>query len=197
MTEFYQSPLFHYVVMPLLIFICRVCDVTLGTLRNLFLAKGIKSIVPFIGFLEVLIWTIAVSQVLEHLDNLLSYTAFALGYATGIYVGIKMDEKLGLGLQLFRIVVIQQSQKLLDALQQLNIGYTIVNGEGSQGPVKVIYLIIKRTYFDQVCNLIHNHNPDAFYTVEDVKDAYKGVFPPAGGNQTLFYLRRLFPLSNK
>ena len=180
--------------MPLLIFLCRVCDVTLGTLRNLFLAKGIKNVVPFIGFLEVLIWTIAVSQVLKHLDNLLSYTAFALGYATGIYVGIKMDERLGLGLQLFRIVIVKHTQALLDALKQINIGYTLVDGAGSQGPVKLIYLVIKRTHHNQVCNLIHTHNPDAFYTVEDVKDANKGVFPPIGSNQTLYYLRRLFPL---
>lgn len=196
-NEFYDSSWFHYIVMPLLIFICKVSDVTLGTLRNLFLAKGIKSIVPVVGFFEVMIWIIAVNQVLKHLDNVMSYMGWGLGYAAGIYIGIKIDERLGLGLQMMRIVTNKSCDELVDGLAKENFGVTVMDGNGTKGPVKVIYIIIKRTDYRKVNLLVQQYSPEAFYTVEDIREANRGVFPAAGSNATLFYLKRLLPLSSR
>ncbi len=55
-TSFFDSTLFMYVIMPVLIFTARICDVSIGTLRIIFVSKGKKSIAPFLGFFEVLIW---------------------------------------------------------------------------------------------------------------------------------------------
>mgnify|MGYP000848295560 CR=1 FL=1 len=193
--EFLNSNAFHWVVMPLIIFLCRVSDVTLATLRNLFLGKGIKTLVPVVGFFEVMIWLIAVNQVLKHMDNIMCYAGWGLGFATGIIIGIRIDERLGLGLQMLRIITNQDCTNLVAALNRENLGATIIDGKGAKGPIQMVYLIIKRTDFKKVATYIQLHNPDAFYTVEDVKEARHGVFPMAGGNQTLFYLRRLLPLS--
>jgi uncharacterized protein YebE (UPF0316 family) len=195
--QFYNSEVFHWLVMPFLIFICRVSDVTLGTLRNLFLSKGIKTLVPIVGFFEVLIWLVAVNQVLKHMDNIMCYAGWGLGYATGIIIGIKIDERLGLGLQMLRIITNQNCTNLIQALNKEDLGATIIDGKGAKGPIQMVYLIIKRTDFKKVSMFIQLHNPDAFYTVEDVKEARHGVFPMTGGNQTLFYLRRLLPLADK
>ncbi len=195
--EFINSNTFHWVVMPFIIFLCRVSDVTLATLRNLFLAKGIKSLVPVVGFFEVMIWLIAVNQVLKHMDNIMCYAGWGLGFATGIIIGIKIDERLGLGLQMLRLITNQDCTNLVAALNRENLGATIIDGKGAKGPIQMVYLIIKRTDFKKVATYIQLHNPDAFYTVEDVKEARHGVFPITGGNQTIFYLRRLIPLSKK
>lgn len=195
--EFYNSDLFHYLIMPFVIFICRVSDVTLGTLRNLFLSKNLKSIVPVVGFFEVMIWIIAVSQVLKHLDNFMSYMGWGLGYATGIIIGIKIDERLGLGLQMLRVITNKDCEQLVAALNHANLGSTLIEGQGAKGKVNIVYLIIKRTDLKKVSTLIQFYSPDSFYTIEDIKEANKGVFPVAGGNQTLFYIKRLFPLSNQ
>ena len=78
---FFDSEFFKWVVLPIIIFIARMGDVSLGTLRNVFISKGFRNIVPIIGFFEVLIWLISIRQVMRHLDNPLCYIGFAGGFA--------------------------------------------------------------------------------------------------------------------
>ncbi len=93
-SDFLQSDLFNWLILPLLIFCARTCDVTLATLRNIFIARHIRKIVPVLGFFEVLIWLVAVSQTINNLHNIACYVAFAGGYSMGIFVGITIEEKL-------------------------------------------------------------------------------------------------------
>src|SRR6185369_4590422 len=91
---------FNWVILPLLIFISRLGDVTLATLRHIFISKGLKRIVPFIGFFEVLIWLVAIRQVFNNLNNIPCFIAWAAGFSMGTYVGIMIEEKIALGMQL-------------------------------------------------------------------------------------------------
>jgi uncharacterized protein YebE (UPF0316 family) len=167
---------YDWVVLPLLIFFSRVCDVSLGTLRHVFISKGYRSIVPLLGFFEVLIWIIVVAQVMKNLNNVACYFAFAGGFAAGTYVGMFIEERLALGLQVIRIITNHNCDELVHSLVDHHHGLTIVNGEGSQGPVKMIFTIIKRKNVRDVVQLIRQHNPSAFYSIEDIKNAKKGVF---------------------
>lgn len=191
--EFLQSDLFNWVVLPLLIFLARTCDVTLATLRNIFLSKNIRYIIPFIGFFEVLIWLIAVSQIIRNLHNVMCYISFAGGYSMGIFLGIKIEERLALGMQMLRIVTSNDPRDLLKTLNANNFGSTVVDAHGSKGPVKIIFTIIKRKDLELVAQLINDHNPSAFYSVEDIRSARQGVFPRTPGESKLDYLKRLFP----
>ena len=85
---FLNTEVFKWVVLPILIFVARTLDVTLGTLRSVFVSKGFRKIVPFIGFVEVMIWLISIRQVMQHLDNPVCYIGFAGGFAMGTYVGL-------------------------------------------------------------------------------------------------------------
>lgn len=87
----FSDDIMNWVIIPVLIFIARLSDVTLATLRNIFIGKGFRKIVPFIGFFEVLIWLIAMKQVLGHVDNVAAYIAWAAGFATGTYIGMRID----------------------------------------------------------------------------------------------------------
>jgi uncharacterized protein YebE (UPF0316 family) len=166
-----NSEFYHWVVFPLLIFFARLCDVSLGTLRGVLASKGKRQIVPFIGFFEVLIWLLAISQIMANLTNVMCYLAWAGGYATGSYLGLLIEEKLALGLQVVRIITNQEYESLTNALTDSHLGYTIFDGQGARGPVKMIFTIVKRKEVRRVADLIREHNPNAFFSVEDVKSA--------------------------
>ncbi|MBS1647834.1 MAG: DUF2179 domain-containing protein [Bacteroidetes bacterium] len=167
---------FNWVVLPLLIFISRLGDVTLATLRHIFISKGLKKIVPFIGFFEVLIWLVAIKQVFNNLNNIACFIAWAAGFSMGTFVGIFIEEKIALGMQLIRIISKADNNALVEQLKKINQGYTIVDGEGSQGAVKLIFLQVKRKNKPEVVALIHQYMPDAFYSIEDVRNSQMGVF---------------------
>jgi uncharacterized protein YebE (UPF0316 family) len=96
---------FAYVLLPLLIFLARVLDVSLGTVRIIFISKGYKFLSLFIGFFEVLIWLTAINQIWSNLSNVWLYLAYAGGFATGNWIGIWLDEKISLGHAMVRIII--------------------------------------------------------------------------------------------
>jgi len=175
--EFRLTDTFNWVVLPLFIYLSRASDVTLATLRNLFISKGIKNIIPVLGFFEVLIWLIAVTSIVKNLNNVLCYIAFAGGYSTGIFIGIKIESKLALGSQVIRIITNQLTQPLIDAFKDCRFGVTLVDGQGAMGPVKIIFTTVARKDVPKVQSLIQEHTPNAFYTTEDARDVGSGVFP--------------------
>src|ERR1044072_1094802 len=171
------NEILNYVILPLLIFCSRLSDVTLATLRNIFIHKGFRKIVPFIGFFEVLIWLIAMKQVLNHVDNIAAYLAWAGGFATGTYVGMRIEERLALGNQVIRIITTQEdSTELIRMLRESNHGLTVVDGHGAKGPVKLLFTIVQRTHIKDIIDRIEEIQPNAFYTIEDVRSSEHGVF---------------------
>ncbi len=184
----------NWVILPILIFCARMCDVTLGTLRNIFMSRGFRKIVPFVGFFEVLIWLIAMKQVMNRADNVACYLAWAGGFAMGTYVGMRIEERLALGMQVIRIITSEISDKLVKALRDANHGLTIVDAQGAVGPVKMIFSIVQRKYLKDVVTIIEENQPNAFYSIEDVRNAHHGVFQPGGGKFTamkdLFSIRK-------
>ena len=167
---------YSWVILPIIIFFSRLADVSLGTLRHVFISKGYRKIVPFLGFVEVLIWIVVVAQVMKNLSNWACYIAYAGGFATGTYVGLLIEEKLALGLQVIRVITNQNCDELIIQLKGDNHGVTIVDAQGTIGPVKMIFTIIKRKNVPQVVDKISTFLPNAFFTIEDIKNTSQGVF---------------------
>ena len=94
---------YSWIFLPLLIFASRICDVTLGTIRHVFVARGIKNIAPVLGFFEVLIWIVVVKQVMSGANNWACYIAWAGGFAAGNFIGLFIEEKLLFFFQVFYI----------------------------------------------------------------------------------------------
>jgi len=179
----------NWVIIPILIFLSRLVDVTLATLRNIFIHKGFRKIVPFIGFFEVLIWLIAMKQVLGHVDNAAAYFAWAAGFATGTYVGMRIEERLALGNQVIRIITSEpNSDELIRMLRDSNHGLTVVDGMGAKGPVKLLFTIVQRKHIKDIIEKIEAIQPNAFYTIEDVRSAEHGVFHAKSGRSPLMNL---------
>lgn len=168
---------FTWIILPLLIILARIADQSIGTLRLIFISKGYKTLAPVLGFFEVIIWLLAVSQILRHLDNVLTYIAYGLGFALGNYIGILIEQKLSLGNVIIRIIPKFDTTELVNQLREHNVGLTTVDAMGSRGPVKVIFSIIKRRDIDQVISIVHDYSPNAFYTIEEVKAVHEGIMP--------------------
>lgn len=175
-----ESDLFAWVILPLLIFLARVGDVSIGTLRIVYTAKGRRYIAPLLGFIEILIWLLAIGQIFQNLNNVVCYLAYAGGFAMGNFVGISLENKLALGTQVLRIITGKDASQLIQNLRSQGFGITLVDAEGAQGPVKIIFTIIKRKDLPEIIHLIQTYNPKAFYSVEDVRMAREGIFPEAG-----------------
>mgnify|MGYP001066769053 FL=1 len=178
-TSFFESGIFSYGILPLLIFLARVCDVSLGTLRIIFVSKGKKNIAPFLGFFEVLIWIIAVSRIMQNLDNYLNYIAYAAGFATGNYVGMLIEERLAMGIQMIRVFANERGRELVQILNSNGFGATSVEAHGAKERVHLVYSIVHRHELEKVLDLINEFNPKAFFTIEDVKSVNEGgIFSP-------------------
>jgi uncharacterized protein YebE (UPF0316 family) len=171
-----DSWLFTWVILPVLIFLARIGDVSIGTLRLIFISRGFKYYAPLLGFFEVIIWLLAIGQIMQHLDNFMCYIAYGLGFATGNFVGILLDEKLSLGTVLVRIVLKRDIEDLIIRLHDEEFGASVVDIEGMSGRQKMIFAVIKREDLRQVMTIINENHPDAFVTIEDVKTAQEGYF---------------------
>ncbi|MES2514927.1 MAG: DUF2179 domain-containing protein [Bacteroidota bacterium] len=184
---------FSWVILPLLIFISRLGDVTMATLRHIFISKGLKKIVPILGFFEVLIWLVAMRQVFSHLDNIACFIAWAAGFSAGTYLGMYIEERLAIGTQIIRIITAEDILPLTEALKRHNQGITVVDGHGAKGPVKLIFTIVKRSNKAEVLEMIRIFTPNSFYTIEDVKGSQRGVFTDTGNSSAvgrLFTIRK-------
>ena len=173
-----HSTTFIYVVLPILIFFSRICDVTLGTLRILFLSKGYKYIAPVLGFFEVLIWVIAISQLLSNLSSWVAYVAYAGGYATGNLVGMLIEERIAIGTLMLRITTPKDGRDLMKLLSAAGFGVTLVSAEGSSGRVSMIQTVTSRKMLKEVEAILVSYDPGLFYTIEDIRLVKHGVFPP-------------------
>jgi len=164
-----DSVIFSWVVLPILIIIARIFDQTIGTLRLVFLAKGQKKLAPILGFFEVIIWLLVISQIMQHLDNVLCYVAYGLGFALGNYLGLIIEEKLSLGNVIIRVIPRSDSVELVNYLKENDYNVTSVDTESLSGKVKMLFSVIKRQDLKHVSEIIREFNPDAFMSVEDVK----------------------------
>ena len=172
-----SSGYYTWVVIPFLIFIARIADVSLGTIRVIFVSRGFKYLAPVIGFFEIIIWLLAIGQIMTNLSNPMCYIAYAGGFAIGNYVGICIAERLSLGMVLIRIVTEKDAITLLEHLKSKDYGVTSVDGKGASGDVEVIFTIVPRREVKPVIELVKKFNPSAFYTIEDVDFAESGIFP--------------------
>jgi uncharacterized protein YebE (UPF0316 family) len=179
MEEFYSTDLFSYVILPLLIIVARISDVSFGTLRIVMVSKGQKIIAPILGFFEVVIWLITMSKVIQNIDNWVAYVAYGLGFASGNYIGLIIEERLAVGIVRLQIITRTNADQLIIKLRENGYGITYHEASGSEGKVAVIYSIIKRSNINNVVKLISIYNPQAFYSVADVRFVSKDVYSPS------------------
>lgn len=171
-----NSPIFLYIALPLLIFLSRIVDQSIGMLRIILATKGYRLLALIFGFCESIIWIVAISQIMKHLDNVFCYIAFASGYAVGNWVGITIENRLSIGFVIVRVVFDNNAAKSLEILKENGFGMTVVDANRLDEPVKMLFSTIKRSDLKKFITILNINNPKAFYTVEDVKKVKDGYF---------------------
>lgn len=157
-------------LVPLAIFLARICDVSIGTLRIISVARGHRIQAVLLGFVEILIWLAAISQIVTHLHQIANILAYALGFSTGIFVGMWLEQRVPLGTQLVRVVSSpEMAKQLANELVAAGFGMTHVNAEGGFGPVSILFTIVRRSRAREVVDLVSRADPQAFFTIEDVR----------------------------
>ncbi|MCP1716071.1 uncharacterized protein YebE (UPF0316 family) [Methanocalculus alkaliphilus] len=171
------TDLYTWVFIPLFIVIARILDVSIGTIRIIFVSRGYRFLAPALGFFEVIIWLLAIGEIMKNLNNPAAYIAYGLGFALGNYLGILLEDRLSIGQVIVRVITRRDASVLVEMLKQGNYGVTAIDAEGATGQVKLIFLVINRSRLPEVIELIKHFNPNAFYSVEDVRSVKEGVFP--------------------
>ncbi|MCG8569160.1 MAG: DUF2179 domain-containing protein [Spirochaetes bacterium] len=175
--------LINWLVIPLLIALARTVDVSIGTVRIIFVSRGMEKIAAFLGFFEIIIWLIAITQVMNNLTNVACYIGYGFGFAMGNVIGITIEKKLALGMQIFRIITSNQLETLQMALRDEGYGVTTVDAHGAKTPVKIIYTVCKRKDSPHIMNLINTLDPQCFVTVQDIRSGHLGF----AKNKNLFF----------
>lgn len=173
MTELFAD---HPWLLPLAIFLGRLVDVTLATLRAVFVAKGARNIAPIFGFFEVFIWITIIGQIFAQADDFWSYFSYAAGYAVGTYLGLTVESKIGFGFVRLRIFTEKTGHDLVLRLNHENYGATTTTGRGAVASINIIEAVVRRTCAAKVEALFHEYDANAFYTIEDVRNKHKGIF---------------------
>lgn len=161
----------------LIIFFARVVDVSLGTLRVLFIVRGQRLQAAVTGFFEVSIFLVALGMVLQDLDNPAKVIVYSLGFATGNYVGSLLEEKLAMGFSTIQIITRRNTPVCLASfLREKGFGVTSLEGEGRLGPRPVLLVTTQRKHLSRLLSIVDEVDPKAFVTILETRSIRGGVF---------------------
>ena len=163
--------IFSYLLLPLLIFLARIADVSINTIRIIYVLGGRRLTATLLGFFESFIWLMAIRQIFEHLDNWVCYIAYPAGFASGIFVGMIIEERIAYGKVIVRIITRKEVRQLIAFLNSQAFRYTHVNAEGPDGHENLVFTVLERERLEDLLGKLKEILPTAFYTVEKVNRA--------------------------
>ena len=163
--------IFSYLLLPLLIFCARIADVSINTIRIIYVLGGRRWTATLLGFFESFIWLMAIRQIFEHLDNWICYIAYPAGFACGIYVGMLIEERIAYGKVIVRIITRKEIDGVIAYLNKEQFRFTHVNATGPDGHENLVFTVLERERLEELLETLRNLVPTAFYTVEKVNRA--------------------------
>ncbi len=166
-----SESIFSYLLLPFLIFLARITDVSINTIRIIYVLGGRRLTATILGFFESFIWLMAIRQIFEHLDNWICYVAYPGGFATGIFVGMIIEERIAYGKVIVRIITRKDVNDLIGYLNKKRFRYTHVNAEGPDGKENLVFTVLERESLEILLYKLKDILPTAFYTVEKVNRA--------------------------
>jgi uncharacterized protein YebE (UPF0316 family) len=158
------------------IFCLRVSDMTCDTLRMLFVVRGRKGIAWVLGFVQSVIFVIAITTVLQHLDNPLNVIGYAAGFATGNVVGMWIEERLAIGHIKISIVTQHLGAALSESLREAGFAVTEIPARGRDGMVSMLSVSVRRKEVSKVEAIVHENDAEAFVISENVFPLRRGFW---------------------
>ena len=164
---------------PLVIFALRIVDVSLGTVRMILMVRGRRGLSAAIGFVEVLVWIVAVGHALQHLGSPYHIVGYAGGFAAGTYAGIAVEDYIAVGTVVVRAIIPEaDGTTTAQALRAHGFAVTEIEGQGRSGPVDVLNVVVERAEAPHVVDAVEAEAPRSFITVEEVRSTRRGHLHP-------------------
>jgi uncharacterized protein YebE (UPF0316 family) len=161
-----------------LVFLARVTDVTMGTMRTISIVQGRTKTAFILGFFEVSMWLVVISMVVQRiLEKPILGVFYALGFSTGNVVGIMLERRLGFGHMTLRIISPHRGREIADELRASGFAVTIFKGEGLTGPVILLYVVCRRKDLHHILPIVKKIDPDSFHITEQAGDVSKVCAP--------------------
>lgn len=167
----------------LLIFCLRIVDVSVGTLRVMYMVRGDRRKAVPLAFFESLIWVFAISRIMREVDNLANMAAFAAGFAAGTMVGMTLERWIASGFVLLRVISDVGKEKLAGEVRSAGFGVTVLTGEGREGEQEILFIVAMRRRAQELLSLIRRVDDGAFVTMEPVQKAMGGYVPATASSQ--------------
>ena len=158
----------------LLIFLLRVTDVSMGTVRMIMIMRGMRRWAALIGFVEVSIWVVAISRVIGNLDTVWNVVGYSGGFATGTLLGMWIENKLALGHADVRIISMTKGREIAEIIRRAGYGATQLQAEGQSGPVYVTSVVAPRKQVADIVRLVNKVDATAFVTIEETRHVVRG-----------------------
>ena len=158
------------------IFGLRLIDVSLGTLRMLVLFRGYRLLTWVLSFFQSLVFVIAVGAVLKGASHPIQFAAYAAGYATGTLLGMWLEGRLALGYSYVRVISPTKGARVASALRDQGFAVTELPARGRTGTVGMLETAVARKDVAEVERLVHQIDPEAFITVEEIRSPRRGYF---------------------
>ncbi|HKM00953.1 MAG: DUF2179 domain-containing protein [Tissierellia bacterium] len=161
----------------LIIFFAKIIEVSISTIRVVFIGKGERAKGAILGFVEIMIWLVVVSSVLNNItEDPIKMLIYAAAFSLGNYLGVTIESKIAVGLASIQVVVNEKSGDILaDILREQGYGVTIIEGKGKNESIKnLLFIQLKRKKIPEAVKLVKQHNPEAYITVNDIKSMMGG-----------------------
>ena len=156
------------------IFLVRILDVSLGTVRTIMTVKNKNIIASIIGFIEITVWFLVVKEALNTDNNSIFIVfSYALGFSIGTYIGGIISNKYIKGY--VTVQVVTENKELEHIIRKNNYGVTTINIKGIENKNKKLLLIqINNKTIEELKTLINKNDPKAFIVISETKYIQNG-----------------------
>ena len=158
------------------IFITRVLNMALDTVRMLTVVRGMRTITWILGVLQTMLFVLALGTVLNDLNNPIKIMAYSFGFATGNVVGMNIEKKLAFGFMNMTIISSNRGQELAEKLRGLGHAVTEIPARGKDGSVEILECSIQRKFAPEVQETVLKCDPNAFITSRDIQPIWRGFW---------------------
>lgn len=162
----------------IIIFLARIADVSLGSLRIILLGKGKAKLAFLFGFLEIFVWFIVAKDALNQGNNWWIVFSYCIGYAAGTYIGSMINEHFVGGQLGVQVVTSNHNYHIIEEIRKKGFAVSTLNIEGKDKSVSkyMLFIEIDKMKFDDLKKIVHQLDPKAFLVVSETKYVQNGYF---------------------
>lgn len=160
-----------------LILFAKIIEVTISTLRIIYINKGFRKLGTLLSLIEILLFVFIASIVITGIQETpMKGIIYSIGFATGVYLGSLLENKLAVGkIYIQAIIMREEASKVIKSLRDAGYGVTVVAAQGKLKSRKVLMIFTSRKNTESIIALINKLDDDALIVANEVS-MVKGGF---------------------